>query len=961
MLSVRRTVWLFSLITFGVFAWLWPWHTPASPTPSSSPTVIANSSIRAQSPRDSGEHESGRELQSGAAAIPTLTGRLLQAGMPLTGVTVIACIGRKNKAQELERAVTDAQGAFELTRIEQRFWLTVQGDAVPHGWKTGWRATGQPLGEVAIAKPASIEGIVRNRQGVPIANAKITWMRGWRESLKFVDQELDEITSQTNLQGRFVLARLPAGKHRLYCSSPDYTSSPDNAVVVVAGEVATAKIVMNEGRTLRGVVMDHRGQPLAGADVWRLHGDSSKSDEHGRFVLEHHASQNIVFSAPGHIKKEVHRRGAGDHLLVRLERAVTLRATVLGANNLHGSVYLTPTRSERADASTASVRGKLFEWLDIVRDGKFELGGLPMSAFDIKVRVPGVGAVGPLFVEMHGDREITLALEPQRQVAVVARDELGGKVEGVTLVQDEGVLRYPNTYRKPAKELIRKIRGSRKKLSPVDMPGGELQLGVPKGEAIAFVVDAPWHLSVAKAVMPDEIPERIDITLVRCGRLEGVVRGGLRGAYSTSAAVFAADATIGEGSPEQRPFANARVGDDGRFVLEKLLPGSYRVVLTRYGTANIQAESMGTPLLDSSHVIESEVPALIRAGEVTNVVLVEPKLGRLVGRVLVRGVPQPDAVIVASRPVVTGQEPHSQVEATNIWPSDRSRHKDWDDELELEWTAGQHTSTNGAFTILYKDAGPVEIRVRHAKGHATSHAIRIELPAPGKDVVRDVEIPVGQIRGRFPIERLEAKLRDRFDVTLFPANKVHHDPFFSGPNISAVSMSCVTIRKPKDGAFAFRFLRSGTWLVRVHRSSWSTEVYWQQAVTVHNDVVDIGDVSLAPRVAITLPWKWRGKPAGKVRGVWLRSVQSDGSPSIWVATYRVSGDALAREVQPGIYEVVPFGVPGSFGRVRSRDLPAGPSIGGDAFAEPVRIVVGVDGSVEPSEVVFVALDIKKKD
>lgn len=950
---MRSIVWLVLLVLLGSGA-LW-WFAQQSGLPPIPGTPATQATSAAGIAR--GEHEGGApgsadedSTRQRVAAVPDtpqqdlLTGRLLQGGAPLVGVDVLVCKGASANAEILQRTTTDRGGRFQLKRDTSYSWLTATGEAVPRHWKVGWRVEGDTILDLEVPLPGVLEGVVRSPEGAAIADAEVALkvtsglysrvhVAGW-----------PEVSMRTDAQGRFRFERVAVGEERLSCRAEGYAYKSSHRVEVVPGALVSTEIVMQAGATLRGLVLDHRGQPLSDAEVDRSFGSSIKTDALGQFELPHFLRKEVLqFRAAGHLERDVKKVDVDKLLRVKLERSVTMRGIVNGANGRPGTVYIAPA-SRLPDASRTPCYDLTYDWHDVVRDGRFELSGFSMSDFEVTVRIPGVGRAGPKRVEMRGDVDVVFEVVPFREVVVVVRDDLGQVVPGATLVRDRGMTGYPSLYRDDDPKLLKRVSGSHKRDEPQSVVDGEVLVGLSPDEPLAFLVDADGHIPVARAIIRDALPERLEVTLLRAGSLRGVVVGDeeeLR-ACQTYVQVLPAD--------NEEPVASRMVDDDGQFAIPKLAPGSYHAILSRSNTASIGDRSFGLPLIDQDRDPRAVVPFEVAAGAAVTIELHAPKLGRLVGRLTVHGEPVAGAAIFANRPM-------SKAERKRKRRWDFGEYGDWDNELLLEFACGQRTRKDGSFTILYRDAGPVEVRVRHADGHTTALPIVVELPPPGDDVVRNFEIPAGEIRGRYPIEQLTARERRFFEITLFPLTKSVGDPFYAPHHGTSIDMSCAKVEKSKDGRFAFSYLRPGQWLVRAHSyRSQANVVLWQRVLSVHNDVVDLGELPVVASAEAKVAWRWQGKPSGAVVGVWLRQVQAGDVPSVWAGTYRAQGASAKCEILPGHYEVVPFGWPG-FDHGRSDSWSLG--ISGEALAKPQRVRVRAGGLVEPAEVVFVALPVKE--
>tara|TARA_R110002096_G_scaffold14158_9_gene49408 strand:+ start:1521 stop:4505 length:2985 start_codon:yes stop_codon:yes gene_type:complete len=910
-----------------------------------------------------------------------LAGRLLQGGEALAGVTVIACQGSVSKAEELHRAVTDAHGVFHVRNVGRRFWLAADGERVPHHWHSQWIEPADDVGDISVVAPGSIAGVVRDEAGSPIAGAKLTRVISSYQRVSFGQVSLGspvQLTTTSDERGQFRFERVAKGQGQLRCQATGYQLEPDHEVEIDVGEDVVTEIVLRAGMTLRGLVMDHVGHPLQGATVTTEDAQETVTDALGQFTIEDFRRYaQIDIRAEGHLPHQIEWLFNTRELQrVKLERAATLRGVVSGANGQPGTVYVEPADTQRPGASRSVCYEVTYETHDIVRDGRFVLPGFALADFDVTVRIPGVGVCGPMRVELRGDREFEFVIVPQRDVVVSLRNADGEPIVDAELVRDDGIVSYPQRYGVTGKALVQLCRGSYTKRKPVPVASGTIELGVPVGEGVAFYVEAPGYLRAAAAASAAALPERMDVVMARAGSVRGIVHGGMRQAYGARVSITALDAhgeeivrakPDGSGSVRSE-VAWASVQRDGGFAIGKIAPGSYRAQVARGNTKSVALESTGISLIDEGHDARATTDFVVQAGHETNLELTEPLLGRLIGRVLLRGSPVAGAMIVATRAAEKEETAPEQVRFGSFLSRD-----DWDNELVLGDVAGQRSGKDGAFEFLYRDAGPVEVRVRHVDGLVTSSPFIVNLPAPGRDVVRDFELPAGEIRGRYDFESLDKQQRKTFTVTLFPANKTLHDPFFHSHHGGSLAWGCPKVEKSPDGSFRFGYLRPGQWLARAYHSG--DVLLWQKLLDVHNDVVDVGDLPVIAPVAADVKWSFAESNPGRVRGVWLRDPQA--AAPIWAGTFAAVSDSAASgstasgsadadpagrgsavaghaicKVIPGKYLITAFGGPPA--EAADEVLYDNFRIGltGEELCKPVPIEIRSDGSVLPNPVRF---------
>ncbi|MCB9879187.1 MAG: carboxypeptidase regulatory-like domain-containing protein [Planctomycetes bacterium] len=883
-------------------------------------------------------------------AVARACGRLQLAGAPLADADVLCCTGRTWQAQVVVRTRTAVDGRFELPAPPKGAWLAVVHEAAPVGWCSGVLTDKSDLGVFDVPVPGVVVGRVRDEAGNAVPGAEVVCEIS-SYAFARIDGEPRLPTAVADREGAFRLQRIPPGEQKLRGDSIDFAVVANHAVEVVAGGEVATEITLQRGVLLNGLVLDWRGKPLAGAAVRAAHGRTTETDALGRFTFAHfRRGTDLRVTAPGHLDGELQSVYDVDQVVTaQLERAVTLRGVVHGTGGKPGTLRIEPRESARPDASHTMPYRVVYEDLDVVRDGRFEVGGMSCAAFDLIVTVPGVGKVGPVRVEVDGDTEVEMTLVPAQQVSVVLRDEQGAPIEAAKLAVDPGAQKYPSLYL-PGEGLAAKIL---KKVTPlpIDAPGGGYTLAHPRGEGLAFAVLVDGCLPAAQSFPAGEVPDRIEMTMIRAGALRGVVVGGERAAYGAQFEFWPAgvdhaprpDPQYPERSGDaSRPWPRAAtVKDDGTFAAERIPAGDYRGAVARTNQRNARVDSTGVPIVDGGADRRVEVAFSVAAGATADVEIAEAPLGVLRGRVLVRGVPSAGVAVMASR--------ESASSGARVYGGLFDQN-DWDNELKWQFTAGQLSDADGGFEIRYREAGPLELRVRHAEGHATSSPLVVDLPPPGAEVVRDLHVPVGEIRGRFPLAAVPSDAHPDYRVTLFPLAKAGDDAFYSAGDYSApIAWNCAHFEGPADGAFAFSYLSPGQWVVRVSTGVFGGALLWQQVVEVQHGVVDLGEIA-PKRRPIELSWQWTGggKPEAEVLGLWLWRLVGDPPQRVWAETMR-GGSPRSEVLEPGRYEVQPFGASQWYGW-RSLN-----GVGGPAIAAPVSITITADGKVEPAVMRFVPL------
>lgn len=179
-----------------------------------------------------------------------------------------------------ESSETDADGSFELGGFgadDDEVWLNVSAPGYIATWANAQIAEDAEPVEVELLAGASVRGVVVHA-GQPVPGAKIT--------AQFGKLSADSVSDEA---GRFLLQGLPSGALRIRADHPDFPEARREVLVPNAPGVAEVTLVLDAGRTLRGVVRDPNGEPVAEATValrrGKDRGATAKSDANGEFEL----------------------------------------------------------------------------------------------------------------------------------------------------------------------------------------------------------------------------------------------------------------------------------------------------------------------------------------------------------------------------------------------------------------------------------------------------------------------------------------------------------------------------------------------------------------------------------------------------------------------------------------------------------------------------------------------------
>jgi hypothetical protein len=400
-------------------------------------------------------------LHRGAAVSGRLVGPNEQPVAGRVGVQEIDGAAVPWNAGDLLTTEAGTDGRFQLPALppgSHTLVITAPGHAtqrVPVDVGAG----GVPVdvGDVLLETGLAIRGRVRDRAGLPVADAQIN---GFARGAGFGNM----VNGTTEADGSFVLAGLTTGAYRLTVRAPGYGEQSKS---VEAGGESTVEFVLDAAGAVTGVAVDEAGRPV---DSFRVTARPVReeggmrfpprgelvADAEGRFRLEDlaEASYVVVVSAPDRAdgvvsNVKVPSGGTVDVGRVRLGAGGTVRGTVTDASG-------TPVM-----AATVTIIGPGREFLgpgggEVLSDagGTFELRGVPSGIVQVSAQHPQY-AEGRVSVEVDpvkGPAETRIALSQGGRVEGSVRRRDGTGIPGVMV---QVVALQPGTFASfPGDEMV---------------------------------------------------------------------------------------------------------------------------------------------------------------------------------------------------------------------------------------------------------------------------------------------------------------------------------------------------------------------------------------------------------------------------------------------------------------------------------------------------------------------------
>lgn len=465
----------------------------------------------------------------------------------------------------------DGTFALALPRGDWELRVESEGGAVSEDTKVAVEIG--ETSEVEIRLPAVnvVQGVVVDAAGHHVEGAEVFVMQGG-----FPPTPSREHWARSDDEGRFEVIGLTAGAIGLHVQHPGYAKEVIEATAAPRKGVTPVRVVLQQGATLEGRVLDAAGEPVPGQQVTAMPEGSymealttwSAADGRYRLTPLDGGSWSVgagPLGAP--LARETVKLGNGTTTTLDLRLPPT-------GGSLTGLVRVGGTAVAGAEVVVSDGRGIGSGRAVTNEEGRFTVEGLAIGRVSVTA-TSGSTARGTASVVIPDE-------PPTADVTIdIGTATFRARIVGADGTPLSGV--FSNLESPDA------VGGGNTRWSPLPQTGADGQI-VASG-----VTPGRWRLRATEAAHAHFLSDPFDLVeggTVDLGTVTMRRAAEIRGRVTNDAGAVVENATASVKRPNGEPvffFSIATTGSDGRFVLRGIEAGSYRLRVEALGHAPYEA------------------------------------------------------------------------------------------------------------------------------------------------------------------------------------------------------------------------------------------------------------------------------------------------------------------------------------------------------------------------------------
>lgn len=388
-----------------------------------------------------------------------LRGRVVHGEAPVPHATVLAWFSGSDRGEPEFVLTADNSGRFEIPALGDAFLLSAHTAALAcqYGLR-GSSANGEVAEglEIALVEAWTLVGSIETSEGEPAAGIEVRVESGVNSQSSLDGTSFATIlrysaargVATSGPDGTFAISGLPWGDCAIGGHYPPYLAFR----AIVTPEDGPVRIVLDAGRSLRGIVLDAAGSAAAGASVrWgpyyaNLHSSRNPvecgadgrfeiaglSEEHGLWVAIIHPGHALLVEEvlPASQARRAESALPEEAIVLHLEPEARIAGVVLaraGTPAADAKVEIIGDRIIETESRTSEYPASTWEFLarrHQVRtgaDGRFEFAGLYPGEFEVRAFHPADSEKKVTVRAESGGPDLVIVLDPDLLPGVVIR------------------------------------------------------------------------------------------------------------------------------------------------------------------------------------------------------------------------------------------------------------------------------------------------------------------------------------------------------------------------------------------------------------------------------------------------------------------------------------------------------------------------------------------------------------
>jgi hypothetical protein len=452
--------------------------------------------------------------------------------------------------------------------------------------------------DIFLFPGTTVQGRVVEPSGAPVPDAQVTCIPAYTKMLSSLDTAQAFRGTQSDADGYFEIAELPAGSYQILGRKRGYKFSTMGDPVYPDGysPIRGVQVVLHPidagSNSIFGTVSDAAGNPISGAAV-EVRGVGAQSFEEASFstTTDSRGAYRIDGVEAGAYGMTVGHEGYAPRRLAAVRLNAATDVVLIAAGVVRGRVLVRETNrpTDPIPYQVAAVRvtsdgGLDFNPADRAAMGEGRTFNDPEGRFELYVPEGNYLMEARAAALVPGREAITVAAGQVTDDVVLYLSEAGGRISGRVVTSDgkspQGAEVFAIEYTSMSEAMLMLASGGlpEDRVQRVGEDGQFTFEGLPAGEYVVVARHSGYANGISDPVALEERgnSEGVEVRLGAGGTIEGTVYQGGR------AVADALIVVVGEGGTQSVSSLA-----DGSYRIEGLAAGTYQVTMTPIGGGDL--------------------------------------------------------------------------------------------------------------------------------------------------------------------------------------------------------------------------------------------------------------------------------------------------------------------------------------------------------------------------------------